>query len=167
MGKKTKSIDKESFGNMASDILTDVLYSFTTDLIKNLHEDGNIQDVDLAIATVIRTAEEISIHGLKLRKANIERRTMSKKKTVQEIIGVEKEDVSWTKYSKNKKLEYTTDFDIYGKYPLKKRKEDVVVGLLTMEQLEDDEWEDTGKYKIGSKEKEKLFSMGFIPDDKK
>lgn len=163
MGKKTKPIDKESFGNMASDMFIDVLYSFTTDLIKNLHEDKNIKDIDRAIAMVNKTAEDISIHGLKLRKANIERRTLSKKKTVQDIIGINKEDVTWTKYHKNKRLEYTTDFDIGGKYPLKKRKEDIVVGLITMEQLEDDEWEDTGKYKIGSEEKEKLFSMGFIP----
>ncbi len=69
----------------------------------------------------------------------------------------------WKKYSKDRKLEYTTDICINEKFPLKKRKEDVVVGLLTYDQLHDD-YEDEGKYKMSSKEKEKIFTMGFIPD---
>jgi hypothetical protein len=77
---------------------------------------------------------------------------------------VNKEDVKWKKFPSNKKLEYTLDICINGKYPLKRRREDVVVGLLTKHQLNGD-MEDNGKYEIRSKEKEKLFTMGFVPQD--
>lgn len=76
---------------------------------------------------------------------------------------VNKEDVQWIKYHKDKKLEYTLDICINGKHPLKKRKEDVVVGLLTEDQLSGDTEHD-GKYKISSRNKEKLFSMGLVTD---
>ncbi|KAG0094118.1 hypothetical protein BGZ92_007643 [Podila epicladia] len=161
-----KGVDINVIRDMSSDLLTDVIYSFATDLLKGLCEDGNIQDLDRAVATVNSITKNISSNGIKLRKASIERRTKAKKEGVTDDDGsVEKEDVEWKKYPKNKKLEYTTDICINGKYPLKKRKEDVVVGLLTQDQLDDD-YEDNGKYKMSSKEKEKIFTMGFVPERK-
>ena len=142
-------------------MFTDAIYSFATDLLKELYADDNIQDVDRAIATVNSVAKGISLNGMKLRKANIERRTNARKEDVE--VPIVKEDVRWIKYRKDKKLEYTRDITINNKHPLKKRKEDVVVGLLTEEQL-DDEFEDDGKYKMSSKEKDKVFTMGFVPD---
>jgi len=167
MTKKTnkqieKGVDENIIRDMSSDLFTDAIYSFATDLLKELYADDNIQDVDRAIATVNTVAKGISLNGMKLRKANIERRANARKQSVDET-PVIKEDVRWKKYRKDKKLEYTLDISINGKHPLKKRKEDVVVGLLTEEQL-DDEFEDDGKYKMSSKEKEKVFTMGFIPD---
>lgn len=153
MSKKNK-IDKETTRNMASDILTDAIYSFTTDLLKELYEDGNLQDLERAIATVNNVTKSISRNGIKLRKANIERRTASRKDV--ENVEINKDDVEWTRYSKDKKLEYTTDIVVNGKYIIKKRKQDIVVGLL----MEDDEI----KYKLSSKEKEKIFGMGFVLD---
>ncbi|KAF9390686.1 hypothetical protein CPB97_008649 [Podila verticillata] len=161
-----KGVDTNAIRDMSSDLFTDVIYSFATDLLKGLCEDDNIQDLDRAIATVNSVTKNISLNGIKLRKASIERRTKAKKEGVTDDDGlVEKEDVEWKKYPKNKKLEYTTDICINGKYPLKKRKEDVVVGLLTEDQLDDD-YEDNGKYKMSSKEKEKIFTMGFVPERK-
>ncbi|KAG0201753.1 hypothetical protein BGX28_005528 [Mortierella sp. GBA30] len=166
--KSTKRIDKgvdnDAIRDMSSDLFADIIYSFATDLLKELYADGNIQDVDRAIATVNTVTKSIALNGVKLRKANIERRTKAKKESVIDDSGVvEKEDVKWKKYRKDKKLEYTMDICINGKHPLKKRKEDVVVGLLTEEQLSDD-YEDNGKYKMSSKEKEQMFTMGFVPD---
>lgn len=159
-----KGVDSDVVRDVSSDLFADIIYSFATDLLKELYKDDNIQDIDRAIATVNSVSKTISLNGIKLRKANIERRTKARKESVTDDDGVvEKEDVKWKKYRKDKKLEYTTDICINGKYPLKKRKEDVVVGLLTDEQL-DDEFEDEGKYKMSSKEKEKIFTMGFVPD---
>jgi hypothetical protein len=165
--KTSKRIDKgvntDTIRDISSDLFIDVIYSFATDLLKELYEDGNIQDVDRAIATTNLVTKNISMNGVRLRKANIERRTKARKEGVTDDDGlVEKEDVKWKKYPKNKKLEYTFDISINGKHPLKKRRENVVVGLLTSDQLDDD-YEDDGKYKMSSKEKEKIFTMGFLP----
>lgn len=159
-----KGVDKDVMRDVSSDLFADAVYSFATDLLKALHEDENIQDIDRAIATVNSVTKSISLNGIKLRKASIERRTKAKKEGVSDDDGpVEKEHVKWKKYRKDKKLEYTTDICINGKYPLKKRKEDAVVGLLTTDQLDDD-YEDEGRYKMSSKEKEKVFTMGFVPE---
>lgn len=159
-----KRIDKDNIRNLSTDLFADVIHSFATDLLKELYADSNIQDLDRAITTVNSVTKNISLNGIKLRKANIERRTKARKESMNDDNGVvEKEDVEWKKYRKNKKLEYTTDICINGKYPLKKRKEDVIVGLLTEDQLDDD-YKDKGKYKMSSKEKEKIFTMGFVPE---
>lgn len=160
-----KRIDKGNIRDLSSDLFADIIHSFATDLLKELYADSNIQDLDRAITTVNSVTKNISLNGIKLRKANIERRTKARKESMNDDNGiVDKEDVQWRKYRKDKKLEYTVDICINGKYPLKKRKEDVVVGLLTEDQLDDD-YEDRGKYKMSSKEKEKVFTMGFVPDD--
>lgn len=166
--KTNKRIDKgingDTMRDLSSDLFADLIYSFATDLLKELHEDGNIQDVDRAIATVNSVTKSISLNGVKLRKASIERRTKARKEDATDDDGVvEKEDIKWKKYRKNKRLEYTLDICINGKYPLKKRKEDVVVGLLTKDQLDDD-YDGEIKYKMTSKEKEKIFTMGFVPE---
>jgi hypothetical protein len=157
MPKKIKGVNKDHISNVASDLLADTIYSFATDLLRELHRDENVQDLDRAIATVNEVTKNISIGGLKLRKANVERRTRDRK----EDVVIEKEDVTWTKYPKDRKLEYTADIMVNNKYILKKRKQDVVVGLLTEEQLEGD---DDVVYKMSSKEKEKVFTMGFGMD---
>lgn len=158
--KIAKDLDRDAIENVSSDLLADTIYSFATDLLKGLYLDNNIQDLDRAIETVNFITKDISSNGINLRKASIERRKKDKKDIDDPV--ADKDDVQWIKY--NKRLEYTRDICINGKYPLKKRKEDVVVGLLTKGQL-DDEDEDDGNYKLSSKEKEKLFSIGFIPDD--
>jgi hypothetical protein len=159
-----KGINSEAMHDLSSDLFADLIYSFATDLLKELHADGNIQDVDRAIATVNSVTKGIALNGIKLRKASIERRTKAKKESTTDDDGVvEKEDVKWKKYRKNKRLEYTMDICINGKHPLKKRKEDVVVGLLTKDQLDDD-YDGEIKCKMSSKEKEKIFTMGFIPE---
>jgi len=158
-----QGIDGDAIRDMSSDLLTDAIYSFATDLLKELYADDNVQDLDRAIATVNTITKGISLNGIKLRKANIERRTNARKQSIDDTPIIAKEDVRWKKYRKDKKLEYTTDITINGKHPLKRRKEDAVVGLLTEEQL-DEEYEDVGKYKMSSKEKEQIFTMGFIPD---
>lgn len=158
-----QGVDGNNVRNMSSDLLADIIHSFATDLLKGLYKDGNIQDVERAIATVNAVTKEISLDGIKLRKANIERRTNARKQSIDDTPTVVKEDVRWKKYRGDKKLEYTTDININNKYPLKKRKEDVVVGLLTEDQLDG---EHDIKYKMSSKEKEKLFMMGFVPDVK-
>ncbi len=166
MTKKNKrieqGIDQNAIQAMSTDIFTDAIYSFATDLLKELCADDNIQDLDRAIASVNAVTKRITLDGIKLRKANIVRRTNARKQSVDDTPTIAKEDIKWRKYRKNKKLEYTTDVSVNGKYILKKRKEDIVVGLITEEQLEDDE--DDGEYKMTSKEKEKVFTMGFIPN---
>ena len=157
-----KGLDREGIANVASDLLTDAIYSFATDLLKELHADDNLKDLDRAIATVNAVTRGIASKGINLRKANIERRKRDKKDAVEEV-PIDKDDVKWTKYPRNKRLEITTDFSINNKYPLKKRKEDVIVGLLTEDQLDDD-YQDNGNYKMSSKEKEAIFSMGFVPE---
>jgi hypothetical protein len=158
-----KGVDEDAIRNVSSDLFADIIHSFATDLLKELYADDNIQDIDKAIATVNSVTKNISLNGIKLRKANIERRTDARKKDKDDVPMVNKDDIKWKKYRKDKKLEYTTDINVHGKYPLKKRKEDVVVGLLTEDQLDDD-YEDSGKYKMSSKEKERIFTMGFVPD---
>jgi hypothetical protein len=163
--KISKGIRKETIQEVSTNLFTDAIYSFATDLLKELHKDNNIQDVDRAIATVNSVSKNISLNGIKLRKANIERRTKARKEGMSDDDGkVEKEDVKWKKCHHDKRLEFTYDICINGKYPLKKRKEDVVVGLVTKEQLDGD---DEIKYKMSSKEKEKIFTMGFVPDEYK
>lgn len=157
-----KGLDRETIANVSSDLLTDAIYSFATDLLKELYEDDNLKDLDRAIAVVNAVTKDIASKGINLRKANIERRKRDKKDAIEEV-AIDKDDVKWTKYPKNKRLEVTMDFCINNKYPLKKRKEDVIVGLLTEDQLDDD-YEDNGHYKMSSKEKEAIFSMGFIPE---
>lgn len=163
--KIAKGINKDTMRDVSADLFADTIYSFTTDLLKELYADGNIQDLNRAIATVNSVTKNISLNGIKLRKANIERRTNAKKENMHDDDVVEKEDVKWKKYHGDKKLEYTLDICINNKYPLKKRRENVVVALLTKEQLED--YEGEIKYKMSSKEKEKIFVMGFIPDNYK
>ena len=158
MPKKIKGIDKGSINNLASDLIADAIYSFATDLLRELHADENIQNLERAIATVNHVTKNISSNGLKLRKANVERRTQSKK----EQAVIDKDDVEWTRYAGDKKLEYTTDIMVNNKYILKMRKKDVVVGLLTENQLDGDD--DTGVYKMSSKEKQQVFTMGFSLD---
>jgi hypothetical protein len=162
-----KGINSDTMHDLSSDLFADLIYSFATDLLKELHADDNIQDVDRAIATVNSVTKSISLNGIKLRKANIERRTKAKKENAIDDDDddgiVEKQDVKWKKYRKDKRLEYTLNICINGKYPLKKRKEDVVVGLLTKDQLDDD-YDEEIRYKMSSKEKEKIFTMGFVPD---
>lgn len=161
--KKIKEgINRNEMENVAKDLLVDAFYSFATDLLREMHEDGNIRDLDKAILAVNTVTRGIASNGINLRRANIERRTNARKKKVEEV-EIDKEEIKWRKYPKNKSLEYTTDFKVGNKYILKKRKEDVVVGLLKEEQLEDD-YEDKGKYKLGSRDKEKLFAMGFTCD---
>jgi hypothetical protein len=157
-----QGVDRDTMHDMSSDILTDAIYSFTTDLLRELYADDNIQDLDRAIASVNAVTRKVALDGIKLRKANIVRRTNARKQSIDDTPTIAKKDIKWKKYRKNKKLEYTTDVDVNGKYMLKKRKEDTVVGLLTKEQL-DDESEDDGEYKMTSKEKEKVFTMGYIP----
>lgn len=158
MPKKIKGIDKESIDNLASDLVADAIYSFATDLLRELHADENIQDLERAIATVNRVTKSISSNGLKLRKANVERRTQSKK----EQIVINKDEVGWTRYPGDKKLEYTTDIMVNNKYILKMRKKDIVVGLLAENQLDGDD--DAGVYKMSSKEKQQVFTIGFVLD---
>jgi hypothetical protein len=159
-----KGINQDAIHDFSSNLVADVIHSFATDLLKELFADDNLQDVDRAIATVNSVTKAITLNGIKLRKANIEKRTAAKKEKATDDDGiVEKKSVKWKKYRKDKRLEYTTSICINGKYPLKKRKEDVVVGLLTKDQLDGD---DEIKYKMSSKEKEKIFTMGFVPDAK-
>lgn len=161
--KKIKEgVDRNEVENVASDLLNDAFYSFATDLLREMYEDGNIRNLDKAIATVNAVTSGIATNGINLRRANIERRLNARKKKMEEV-QINKEDVEWIKYPKNKKLEYTKDFKVNGKYILRKRKQDVVVALLKEEQLEDD-YEDSGKYRLGSKDKEKLFALGFTCD---
>lgn len=157
-----KGIDHETISNASSDLLADTIYSFATDLLRELYTDDNLQDLDRAIAAVNAVTKDIASNGINLRKANIERRKKDKKDAVDDVEGIDKKSVKWRKYPKNNRLEYTTSFTINDKYPLKKRREDVIVGLLKERQLDDD-YEDKGKYKISSKERELIFSMGFIP----
>lgn len=165
MTKKDKKIDKgvnsSIMRDVSTDLFADIIYSFATDLLKELNADGNIQDVDRAIETVNNVTKNISLNGIKLRKANIERRTNARKQNVDDTPVIDKEDVKWKKYPGDKKLEYTTDISINNKYPLKKRKQDVVVGLLTEDQLDGSH---DGEYRMTSKEKEKIFTMGFVLD---
>jgi hypothetical protein len=161
-GKKIKGINADAMHEMASNMFADVIHSFATDLLKGLLEDGNLQDLDRAIATVNSVTGDIVTNGIKLRKANIERRTKAKKEAADDNGVIEKENVKWKKYPGNKRLEYTMDICINGKYPLKKRKEDIVVALLTEDQLEDYDGE-IGR-KMSSKEKQKLFTMGLLSD---
>jgi hypothetical protein len=54
---------------------------------------------------------------------------------------INKENVTWEIFPFANNLEYTYDICIRGRYPLKKRKEDLVVRLVTKEQLlRSDEW---------------------------
>lgn len=159
-----KDLNRDTISNVSSDFLTDAIYSFATDLLKGLYEDDNLKDLDRAIATVNTITKDISSGGINLRKANIERRKKDKKDVGDDVPTIEKDNVKWTKYPKNKRLEYTTTFLVNGKYPLKKRREDVIVGLIKEAYLEDD-YVDKGKYKMSSKEKEAIFSMGFMPDN--
>jgi hypothetical protein len=162
MTKKGKTkVDSSTIRDVSTDLFTDIIYSFATDLLKELNADGNIQDVDRAIETVNNVTKGISLNGIKLRKANIERRTNARKQNVDDTPVIDKEDVKWRKYPGDKKLEYTTDISINGKYLLKKRKQDVVVGLLTEDQLDGSH---DGEYRMTSKEKEKVFTMGFVLD---
>lgn len=156
-----KGVDHDAISNMSSDLLTDAIYSFATDLLRELYVSGNIQDLESAIATVNTVTKDIASNGINLRKANIERRKKNKKDDVSNE-EVDKKSVKWRKYPKNNRLEYTVDFTINDKYPLKKRREDAIVGLLKESQMEDD-YVDNGKYKLSSKEKELIFAMGFIP----
>lgn len=76
---------------------------------------------------------------------------------------ISKENVKWKKFRLEKTLEYTLDICINGKYPLKKRKEDGVVKLVTKEQLSQaDEWY---KGDMSHREKEKIFTMGLTPTE--
>lgn len=76
-----------------------------------------------------------------------------------------KENIKWEKDPFDKTLEYSTNVTVNGKQLLKKRKEDVVVALLNEEQLADEhEYKAGKKSKMSAKEKEEIFTMGFVPD---
>lgn len=162
MGKKiAKEINAEAMHELSSNLFADVLHSFSTDLLKKLLEDDNLQDIDRAIATVNSVTKHIVVDGLKLRKANITSRTKAKKDVAGDDNGpVLKENVNWQRYYGNKRLEYTFDICINDKYPLKKRKENIVVALLTKDQLDED-YDGEIETKMSSKEKKTLFAMGF------
>lgn len=151
--KIAKELNRDAIANVSSDVMTDIIYSLTTDLLRGLFLDGNINDLDRAIETVNVVTKDISSNGINLRKANIDRRKQNKK-DVDPLAN--KETIEWVRL--DKRLEYTKDLRINGKYPLKKRKEDIIIALLTEEQLDG---KDDINYKLSSKEKEKIFSMGF------
>ncbi|KAI1287854.1 hypothetical protein EDD11_010194 [Mortierella claussenii] len=67
--------------------------------------------------------------------------------------------IKWKKFDKH--LEYSKNLRINGKHILKKRKESVVVGLVTEDHIRS---ENVEYDMVCLKEKEKLFTMGFIVD---
>ena len=78
---------------------------------------------------------------------------------------VSKKNVTWETFPLADNLEYTYDICIRGRYPLKKRKEDLVVKLVTKEQLSrPDEWY-MGTMTL--QDKEELFIMGLVPEEYK
>jgi hypothetical protein len=76
---------------------------------------------------------------------------------------INKENVTWEIFPLANNLEYTYDICIRGRYPLKKRKEDLVVRLVTKEQLlRSDEWYTST---MTPQDKEEIFAMGYLPED--
>jgi hypothetical protein len=72
---------------------------------------------------------------------------------------VDKSKVKWKKFDND--LEYSTNLFVSGKCILKKRHEDVVVGLVTDKHISS---EDVVFDRMTLKEKEEIFNMGFVPD---
>ena len=78
MGKKQL---EKSINIVASNLITDIMYSFATDLLKDLEEDENIVDVDRAMITFTKVTTKMGIDGLNLRKASIIGRNKLRKQT--------------------------------------------------------------------------------------
>lgn len=176
MGKKSKissAINSENIRDIASDAIYDITYSVLTDVMTRLEKEDLINDVPKAIEIIDETTRNIGLDGIRLRRANIERRTNARGSTKGGNSGSSKasssavstSSVAWIVHPKDKKLEYTKDMEIGRRYILRKMGTNKVVGLLSKTSIGDKKLsyglKDEKTYTISSADHLLLNTRGF------
>lgn len=138
MTKKGKKINQENLANVASDAISDLMHSLLTDVVNKMQDDGVINDLDRAIEIVDEVSATIGVEGIRLRRANVERRNVSRRTTkVESKKSPGVTNVTWVPHPKDKKLEYTKAVEIGKRYVLRKVGTNRVMGLLDKTKVED------------------------------
>src|SRR5690349_3829376 len=119
-GKKELEVDIKSLKTVASDAISDVVYSLLTDIFNKLSNDDLLTDVDRAVDIVNSVAEDVGFEGIRLRRANIERRNNARKERASGKTKREQKAVKWIIHPKDKRMEYTKDIEIGKRYVLRK-----------------------------------------------
>lgn len=176
MGKKKSStssvqeLNVENIANIASDSIRDVIYSVLTDVITRLERENLITDVAQTIEIVDQVTSQVGIDGIRLRRANIERRLQSRKQAGSKSSSKKQISINWVTHPKDKKLEYSTDAEVARKYILRKIGTNSVVGLLDKSKLKDKKsgygLKDEKTYTISSAEHLMLKTRGFEVEKK-
>jgi hypothetical protein len=142
-----------------------------TDIISRLEEQELLTDLPKVIDTIDSVTSEIGLDGIKLRRANIERRLVARsgKKTM--VPPRATSNVEWISHPKDKKLEYTTGIEIGKRYVLRKVGTNKVVGLLDKNLIKDKKkgygLNDDRLSVISSAEQLMLTGRGFDLDNKR
>ncbi|KAG0020410.1 hypothetical protein BGZ82_011605 [Podila clonocystis] len=171
MPKKPKQITQENLATVASDAISDLMHSLLTDVVTRLHEEGVITDTDRAIQIVDEVSLATGIDGIRLRRANVERRNVARRKAKTPTKSSSTPNtVSWTIHPKDKKLEYTKSIEIGKRYILRKAGTNKVVGLLDKNKLDDKKssygLKDNSTMIVNSAEMLMLKARGFELDKK-
>ncbi|OAQ21968.1 hypothetical protein K457DRAFT_26560 [Linnemannia elongata AG-77] len=138
MTKKSKKINQENLANVASDAISDLMHSLLTDVVNKMQDDGVILDLDRAIEIVDEVSATIGVEGVRLRRANVERRNVSRRSTkVDNKKSPSVANVTWVPHPKDKKLEYTKAIEIGKRYVLRKVGTNRIMGLLDKTKVDD------------------------------
>lgn len=171
MPKKHSKVNQDNIRAIASDAVSDIVYSVLTDVISRLEEQELLTDLPKVIDTIDSVTSEIGMDGIKLRRANIERRLVARKgkKTVAPPRATT--NVEWVPHPKDKKLEYTTGMEVGKRYVLRKVGTNKVVGLLDKNLVKDKKkgygLNDDRLSVISSAEQLMLTGRGFDLDNKR
>jgi hypothetical protein len=171
MPKKHSKVNQDNIRAIASDAVSDVVYSVLTDVISRLEEQDLLKDLPKVIDTIDSVTSEIGMDGIKLRRANIERRLVARKGKKTMAPPRATTNVEWVPHPKDKKLEYTTGMEIGKRYVLRKVGTNKVVGLLDKNLVKDKKkgygLNDDRLSVISSAEQLMLTGRGFDLDNKR
>ncbi|KAG0067769.1 hypothetical protein BGZ89_005722 [Linnemannia elongata] len=177
MPKKSK-INQQNLANIASDAISDMMHSVLTDLVTRIMDEGLVTDVERLIQTVDEVTSSIGVDGIRLRRANVERRNVARRKakgTSTKGSGSSagsgtSATITWIAHPKDKKLEYTKSIEIGKKYILRKTGTNKVVGLLDKSKVDDKKsgygLKDSAVGVVNSAEMLMLKARGFELDKK-
>lgn len=165
------SLNQENIQAIASDAVSDIVYSILTDVISRLEEQELLTDLSKIIEVVDSVTSDIGLDGIKLRRANIERRLVARKGKKTIVPPRATANVEWVSHPKDKKLEYTTGIEIGRRYVLRKVGTNKVVGLLDKNLIKDKKkgygLSDDRLSVISSAEQLMLTGRGFELDTKR
>ncbi len=174
MPKKSKHINQENLAIVASDAVADLMHSLLTDVVTKIHEEGVANDIERVIQIVDEVSGAIGVEGIRLRRANVERRNVARRKAKSSkgssASSGSSSSILWIAHPKDKKLEYTKSIEIGKRYILRKSGTNKVVGLLDKNKVDDKKsgygLKDDSTTVVNSAEMLMLKARGFELDKK-